>query len=139
MSRFLITTQTLIFLCTAATTSQLREVNGSTTYRYRYDGNFSNISPPNFPGAYHAAELPLIFGTAGNYHGESTTYENTVSRELQDLWLEFAKDSQSGLINVGWGPYTEGKAVLFGDTDTPFRQIDIFELDSVYTTQSIDI
>ena len=33
------------FLCTAAATSRLREATCRTTYRYRYDGNFSNISP----------------------------------------------------------------------------------------------
>ena len=61
------------FLCTLATTAQLREFNDRTTYRNKYDGNFSYISPSNFPGAYHAAELRLIFGIAGSYHWESTT------------------------------------------------------------------
>jgi hypothetical protein len=126
-------------LCTAATTSQLREVNGCTTYRDRYDGKFSKISSLNFPGAYHAAELPLIFGTAGNYHGESITYENVVNVKMQDLWLEFANDPQGGLRNVGWSPYGEGEAMIFGDTETPVRQIDISELDGVFTAQAVDI
>lgn len=135
MSRFLIATQIHFFLCAAATTSQLREVNGRTTYRSRYDGNFSNISPSNFLGAHHAAELPLIFGTAGNYHGGSTAYENVVSGKMQDLWLEFATVPHNGLRNGGWNPYAEGKAMLLGDTDTLVRQIDIFQLDNVCTTQ----
>jgi acetylcholinesterase len=125
------------FLCTAAMASQLREAHNRTTYRYRYDGNFSNISPPTFPAAYHAAELPLIFGTAGEYHGASTPYENLVSRKLQDTWLEFAKDPQDGLRNAGWSPYGDGKAVLIGDTDTPVKLIDISQLDSTCATVSV--
>ncbi|KAF4634691.1 hypothetical protein G7Y89_g3411 [Cudoniella acicularis] len=119
------------FLCTAAIASQLRETTGRTTYRYRYDGNFPNISPPDFPGAYHAAELPLIFGTAGDYHGASTTYEDSVSRSMQDMWLEFAKDPLNGLRNAGWCLYADGKAVLIGGTEAPFQEIDILQLDSV--------
>jgi carboxylesterase type B len=117
------------FLCTAATTSRLRQANGLETYRYRYDGDFANISPPDFPGAYHAAELPLIFGTAGQYHGASTPYENLVSTTMQDLWLEFARDPQKGLQRSGWGSTWTGKAVLLGDADEPMKLIDLQQLD----------
>jgi acetylcholinesterase len=81
-------------------------MNGNrTTYRYRYNGNFSNISPAEYPGAYHGAELPLLFGTAGEYHGASTTYEDILSVTLQDLWIEFAKGPRDGLRNVGWSTF----------------------------------
>ncbi|KAJ6614572.1 Alpha/Beta hydrolase protein [Mycena sp. CBHHK59/15] len=122
------------FLCTAAATTQLRQAHGLATYRYRYDGDFPNISPPAFPGAYHAAELPLIFGTAGQYHGESTAYENEVSMKLQDLWLDFARDPQLGLQGAGWNSYGAGKAVLLGDADTPVKQIDVQQLDDICTS-----
>jgi hypothetical protein len=122
------------FLCSAAKTSQLREAGCRTTYKYRYDGNFSNISPAKFPGAYHGSELPLIFGTAGDYHGESTIYEDIVSITIQNLWLEFAKNPYNGLRKAGWGPYGAGKAVLLGDVHEPLKQIDVSELDSVCTT-----
>ncbi|KAJ7927057.1 Alpha/Beta hydrolase protein [Mycena leptocephala] len=36
------------FLCTAAATSKLRQAHGLTTFRYQYDGDFANISPPEF-------------------------------------------------------------------------------------------
>ncbi|KAH8886237.1 alpha/beta-hydrolase [Thozetella sp. PMI_491] len=119
------------FLCTAAAATQLRQATGRTTYRYRYDGNFPNISPYDFLGAYHAAELPLIFGTAGDYHGVSTLYEDSVSRMMQDMWVEFARDPLNGLRNVGWGSYADGRAVLIGEHETPFRDIDISQLDSI--------
>lgn len=48
-----------VFFCTAARTSHLRQAHSLTTYRYRYDGNFSNLSPPGYPGAHHASELLL--------------------------------------------------------------------------------
>jgi carboxylesterase type B len=119
------------FLCTAATTARLRQTHGLnlTTYRFRYDGDFANISPPAFPGAYHAAELPLVFGTAGQYHGASTVYEEKVGDTMQDLWLEFARDPEGGLKAAGWESYGAGKAVLLGGVDIPMRQIDVEQLD----------
>jgi len=123
-----------IFLCSTARTSRLRQSRALTTYRYRYDGNFSNISPPAYPGAYHASELPLIFGTAGEFHGVSTAYENTVSRMMQDFWLNFARDPEHGLSRAGWGTYGEGKAAILGDADEPVKDIDISQLDGVCST-----
>ncbi|KAJ7028933.1 carboxylesterase, type B [Mycena alexandri] len=119
----------LTFLCTAAATSRLREAQGLTTFRYRYDGDFGNISPTNFSGAYHASELPLIFGTAGLFHGPSTAYEDAVSIKLQDLWLDFARDPQQGLQNARWESFEAGGAVLLGDSDTPLKAITAQDLD----------
>jgi acetylcholinesterase len=121
----------VVFVCTAALTSHARQSYSLTTYRYRYDGNFSNISPPSYPGAYHASELPLIFGTAGDFHGASTAYENTVSSKMQDLWVAFAKDPEHGLRKLGWGTYGEGKAAILGATDEPVKGINISQLDGV--------
>ncbi|TQS33461.1 hypothetical protein Golomagni_06193, partial [Golovinomyces magnicellulatus] len=87
------------FLCPAAMASKYRQDAGYATYRYRYDGDFPSLSYPGVPGAYHAADLPLIFGTAGDYHGASTAYEKKVGHAMQDMWLEFAKDPVNGLKN----------------------------------------
>lgn len=119
------------FLCGAATASQFRKEHGRTTYRFLYEGNFTNVSPPGFEGAYHASELPLIMGTAGLFHGESTEYEELVGREMQDLWLAFAKDSSEGLRKAGLGAFEEGKAVVLGGEETAMREIGIDELDGV--------
>nr|POE78061.1 putative secreted lipase [Quercus suber] len=118
------------FLCAAATSAKLRNGLDLTTYRYRYDGDFANISPPKYPGAFHASELPMIFGTAGQFHGASTTYQNTVSAKMQDLWLDFVKDPQKGLSKAGWDTYGNGKAVLLGRTDAVVKQIDVSGLDA---------
>ncbi|QQK47415.1 Acetylcholinesterase, insect [Penicillium digitatum] len=33
------------------------------TWRYLYHGNFRNLSPTPWLGAYHGAEIPVVFGT----------------------------------------------------------------------------
>ncbi|KAJ6523972.1 Alpha/Beta hydrolase protein [Mycena capillaripes] len=114
-----------LFLCTAAETARLRQAQGLTTFRYRYDGNFPNISPPEFPGAYHASELPLLFGTAGQFHGASTEYEDVVGATMQVLWLDFVRDPAGGLE---WGSFGKDNAVLLGDEDAPVKVIDVEEL-----------
>jgi acetylcholinesterase len=121
----------LVFVCTAAHATRLRQNSTLVTYRYRYDGNFTDLSPPGYPGATHASELPLIFGTQGLYHGPSSAYEDAVSHTIQDLWLAFAKDPEAGLSKAGWGSYGNGKAVLVGGTSVPVQEVDVSELDDV--------
>lgn len=118
------------FLCGAVDTSKLRKAAGLTTYRFRYDGNFANISPVEYPGAYHAAELPMVFGTAGEFHSASTPYQDSVSEVMQDFWLGFARDPEYGLQNAGWIRDADGKAVLLGGMDVAVKQINASELDS---------
>lgn len=93
------------FLCPATQTIHLRQETGRLTYSYRYAGNFSNISPKPWIGAYHSAELPLLFGTHPNYRGESTELEYQTSCAMQDAWVAFAKDPESGLEGENWDVY----------------------------------
>jgi len=44
-------------------------------FRYLYSGNFSNVSPRPWIGAYHGSELPILFGTHALYGGQSTELE----------------------------------------------------------------
>lgn len=123
------------FLCESAVeASKFRKAAKRTTYRYRYDGVFPNISPPEYPGAFHASDLPLIFGTAADYHGASTAYEDFVGQKLQDLYLAFAKDPEKGLKEEGWASYADGKAVLLGGSSAPMKQIEVSALDDVCST-----
>ncbi|KAI4718785.1 chlorogenic acid esterase precursor [Aureobasidium sp. EXF-10727] len=67
------------------------------TYRYLYTGNFSNISPVSWFGAYHSSELPLIFGTHDEYGpGNSTAFEYAVSETMEALWLSFMESASAG-------------------------------------------
>ncbi|KAF2841707.1 acetylcholinesterase [Patellaria atrata CBS 101060] len=106
-----------LFLCTSYKTSKLRSNAAIPTYRYLYSGNFSNISPEPWMGAYHGAEMPMLFGTHGNFRGPSTQYEIAVSEEMQDTWRAFAEDPWRGLGKRGWMSYTDNRDVVrvFGE------------------------
>ncbi|WAO96357.1 Carboxylic ester hydrolase [Fusarium falciforme] len=92
--------------CTTLKEVRLRSKAGATTYQYLYAGNFTNISPLPWLGAYHTAELPLMFGTC-EIDGPSTPFQRRVSKRMQDLYLKFAIEPAHGLEEAGWKPATE--------------------------------
>ena len=82
-------------------------------------------------GAYHQSELPLLFGTHGNYRGPSTKYEVAVSEAMQDAWRAFANNAQHGLVGQGWPQFTLNHTVvrLFGDNGTVARNgVDVLKM-----------
>ncbi|KAF2176824.1 alpha/beta-hydrolase [Zopfia rhizophila CBS 207.26] len=87
--------------CTTLREVGLRAKAGATTYQYLYGGNFSDVSPRPWLGAYHTAELPMVFGTYGT-EGPVTEFERRVSESMQDLYLAFVKDPNNGLRKAGW-------------------------------------
>jgi len=102
------------------------------TFRYLYAGNFSNIAPRPWEGAYHSSELPLIFGTSGIAHSPSTDFETALSHQMQDLYLAFISDPLKGLPAQGWNAYEPGgTAVEFGKDGTLVGSIALSELESV--------
>lgn len=104
-----------LFFCPTVVTTRNRYRAGTPTYRYLYGGNFSNIAPRWWEGAYHSAELPLVFGTHDIIRGASTAFEVEVSHQMQDYWLAFARDSGKGLERLGWRSYKpDGEALLIG-------------------------
>ncbi|CAI6050689.1 unnamed protein product [Clonostachys chloroleuca] len=109
----------LLFLCPAVDAVGRRALAGLPTYRYRYAGNFSNIAPRPWQGAYHSSELPLVFGTHPNYRGNSTAIEYATSVAMQDTWLAFARDGAQGLQKLGWPEWVNavdnGPIQVFGD------------------------
>ncbi|BCS20354.1 uncharacterized protein APUU_20786A [Aspergillus puulaauensis] len=86
--------------CPVAEEAKNRDLAGLTTYRYEYAGNFSNISPLPWFGAYHSSELPLLFGTHSQYGGPSTRFEWDVSYAMQALWLSFVEDPARGPVRL---------------------------------------
>ena len=102
------------------------------TYQYLYIGNFSNISPRPWEGAYHSLELPLIFGTSGIAHGASTDLEVALSHLMQDLYLAFISDPWRGLAAHGWDAYKpDGSAVEFSKNRSLVGKIKSSKLASV--------
>lgn len=95
----LVNTTLSIIACPVARDVQRRNLSPDLypTYRYLYTGNFTNISPVNWFGAYHSSELPLLFGTHDEYGpGNSTAFEYKVSEVMQVLWLSFAVNPAAG-------------------------------------------
>lgn len=58
---------------------RVRQQTYHVTFRYEYGGNFSNISPEPWMGAYHSSELPMLMGTSGDFRGPSTPLEAEAS------------------------------------------------------------
>ncbi|KAK1143594.1 hypothetical protein N8T08_006204 [Aspergillus melleus] len=113
------------FECPVPYSTARREELGLTTYRYQYRGNFSNIDSLPTLGAYHSSELPLIFGTADDVFGPSTPFEKAVSQEMQDLWVAFAKDPETGLKHQGWPLSMSDKFLALGDKEVSSVLLDV--------------
>ncbi|KAB8204810.1 Alpha/Beta hydrolase protein [Aspergillus parasiticus] len=96
-------TATKIISCPVSKEVKNRNLGDLPTYRYQYAGNFSNISPVPWFGAYHSSELPLLFGTHDEYRSRSTKFEWEVSYAMEALWLSFAEDPTRGPGRVAIG------------------------------------
>lgn len=103
--------------CPVGEEAKSRALAGLTTYRYEYAGNFTNISPLPWFGAYHSSELPLLFGTHSQYGSPSTQFEWDVSYAMQALWLSFVEDPVRGPV----------RPALDGVTGHPDRSETFFE------------
>lgn len=109
------------FFCPATHQIQLRQQAGLETFSYFYGGNFSNISPKPWMGAYHSGELPLIFGTHSDFRAESTEFEQETSQAMQEAWVAFAAGGAEVLRSTGWQAYGQlGEDVVrnFGNAST---------------------
>ncbi|KAL1854488.1 hypothetical protein Daus18300_011409 [Diaporthe australafricana] len=95
------------FFCPSTQTTRLRQQTDRLTFRYLYAGNFTNISPRPWLGAYHSAELPMLMGTYGNFRGASSALEEATSRAFQDAYVAFASDPTNGLADQDWQVYAE--------------------------------
>jgi len=88
------------FTCPSGDAAAARARYGVPTYRYRYFGEFPNlrltITPPS--GAWHGAEIPVIWQTTEDASGQSdTTAEDSISQYLSRAWAAFAKNPSTAL------------------------------------------
>ncbi|KAK4234583.1 Alpha/Beta hydrolase protein [Achaetomium macrosporum] len=93
-----------VFVCLASNTTRSRTAQRLTTYRYEYAGNFSSVTPLGWMGAYHASDVPMVFGTYETL-GERdsvSAYQREVARVMQDYVLAFMEDAEAGLRGRGW-------------------------------------
>ncbi|MCJ1309284.1 hypothetical protein MMC25_002943 [Agyrium rufum] len=118
--------------CSTAKTSANRYAAGVSTHRYYYTGNFSNISPRPWEGAYHSSELPLIFGTAGQEYHANTAFEDQVSHDMQDSYLAFIKSGPAALTKRGWPEYSPaGEAYEWAANGTVSQLVPVKGIDAV--------
>ncbi|KUJ12216.1 carboxylesterase, type B [Mollisia scopiformis] len=82
----------------------LRDEVGLPTFRYEWAGNFSNIAPVPWLGAYHYSDLYMLFGTYKITPGVITDLEIHTSEQMQDHFLDFVADPTS-LPQTGWPEY----------------------------------
>ncbi|KAL5587230.1 hypothetical protein FOVSG1_012366 [Fusarium oxysporum f. sp. vasinfectum] len=99
------------FGCPAHFETALRSSTNAKTWRYMYSSNFTNIMPGD-EGAFHSAELPLIFGTHDIARNKSGPFEYKISHSMQDYWLAFIQDPYAGLTKKGWKPTAGGYDAL---------------------------
>ncbi|RAK78856.1 chlorogenic acid esterase precursor [Aspergillus fijiensis CBS 313.89] len=105
--------------CPANYYNELRYNTSSLTFRWYNLAHFPNTSPRPWEKAYHASELPLLFGTYQWYGGAPTALQRAVSTRWQDLYLAFMKDPVHALPSMGWPAYTpDGQAMAFGANGT---------------------
>ncbi|KAK4247518.1 Alpha/Beta hydrolase protein [Corynascus novoguineensis] len=103
-------------------------------YRYLYAGNFSNVSPKGWMGAYHGAEEPMVFETHSLVRGESTALQRKTAHAMQDAWVSFVATAGRRMTVEGWGAKGEeglvdgGRVVEFGN-GVPARLVDTSELE----------
>jgi len=93
------------FYCPSLKAARTRLDAGIPVFRYIYSGNFSNVSPRPWMGAYHGSELPMLFGTYGLYRGASTDLEGQTSSNMQHTWREFTRTGGFGAGVLGWDPW----------------------------------
>ncbi|KAH7409040.1 liver carboxylesterase 1 precursor [Cadophora sp. MPI-SDFR-AT-0126] len=87
----------LIFTCTTSSLTTVTALNGYDTWRYYYEGVFPNLQVFEDAGAFHASEIPQVFG---NYFTlGATTQQIGLSKYIQTAWANFAKEPQKG---PGW-------------------------------------
>jgi len=85
------------FLCAHHKIADLATANNYTAYRYYFNASFPNTMPyPNL-GAYHGAEIPLVFGTYDKVN--ATAQQIALSAYMQGAWADFAKNPSAG---PGW-------------------------------------
>ncbi|KAM3157857.1 Chlorogenic acid esterase [Botrytis cinerea] len=106
------------YVCPNSAASYYRTQLGLKTYRFQYRGNFSNVAPLAWAGAYHSSELPMIFGTSEDFRGKNTELEWETSRAMQDAWLAFARKPDGGLEELGWGNSSGQVVEVFGGRST---------------------
>ncbi|KAH8664677.1 acetylcholinesterase [Xylariales sp. PMI_506] len=112
---------------------------GIPVFRFQHAGTFPNLNYYEWLGAYHASDLPIIFGTYDLLDGiaNTTSFEVEVSQSMQDHVLAFASDPYNGpQKTVGWQPMVAsdphgGDLIRFGADGKISQHVNGVEVDGV--------
>lgn len=116
------------FTCPTKYAAEARASARVPAWRYRYLGDWDNVrlypAYDGYPGsgAYHGADLGLLFGTTRDISGEeATAAELAASTYMQGAWAAFGRDPVSGLESYGWPQVgsQESSLVLLADQNQP--------------------
>ena len=101
------------FTCPAGIRANASIAANNPTWRYRYFGVFPDINISSEGGAYHGAELQLLFETTFSTP-KPTAEEINFEKYLRGAWTTFAKDPVNGLTTYegGWPSYKPAKESL---------------------------
>jgi hypothetical protein len=90
--------------CGSLSAANVRKAAGVKSWRYRYMGIFNNTALGPSTGAFHNAEIPMIFGTTDGKAGSAkdTPEQAKLMKNMMRAWAGFAKDPDSGLEKLGW-------------------------------------
>ncbi|TVY49271.1 Cholinesterase [Lachnellula cervina] len=120
-----------------ATVYRNRMGAGMPVFRFQHAGTFPNLNYYKWLGAYHASDLPIVFGTYGLLDGiaNTTSFEVEVSQSMQDHVLAFVKDPFNGpQKTMGWNPLVAsdpqgGDLIRFGADGKVSQHVDGVEVD----------
>ncbi|PPR00078.1 hypothetical protein CVT24_008980 [Panaeolus cyanescens] len=94
------------FTCNAGITATQRTAAKVNTWRYQYQPVFPDVTSRPDIRAYHAAEIPIVFGTYNQSTiAGPTADEIALSKYVQGAWVAFARDPVNGLSGLGWPTY----------------------------------
>jgi cholinesterase len=100
------------FTCPAAIRANASIAHGIPTWRYRYLGVWPDLALSSEAGAWHGAEIPLLFNTAPTVPAPSQ-YQVNFAAYMRGAWVAFAKDPKGGLGAYGWPGYSvEGETLV---------------------------
>lgn len=104
------------FFCPAAARANVSVSHSVPIWRYRYFGDFPNmdLSTTIETGAYHGAEVNILFDTVPQGHGipESSPAEVEIGKLIRGVWAAFAKDPYQGLDSYSWPRFDPMKETL---------------------------
>lgn len=97
--------------CPGARGAAARRQWGVPAWRTRYFGEWPNLNPLPWLGAYHSSDIPMVFGTS-DLRGPDTPAEAATSKYYQAAWIAFVRDPVNGLTKYGWPLYNPNATTL---------------------------